>query len=69
MTATEQRTRWYLKGRGYEFCNCLPGCGCNFHGSPTSSDGSCQAMVGNEVVEGRCGDVDLSGAKAIAVIA
>jgi hypothetical protein len=69
MTTTAQRTQWYLKGRGYEFCNCLPGCGCNFHGFPTSADGSCQAMVGNEIVEGSCGDVDMSGVKAIAVIA
>lgn len=68
MTTTEQRTRWYLKGRGYEFCNCAPGCGCNFSGFPTSADGSCKAMVGNEIVEGSCGDVDLSGVKAIAVI-
>jgi hypothetical protein len=68
MTTTEQRTRWYLKGRGYEFCNCSHGCGCNFAGFPTSADGSCKAMVGNEIVEGSCGDVDLSGVKAIAVI-
>jgi hypothetical protein len=68
MTTTEQRTRWFLKGRGYEFCNCAPGCGCNFAGFPTSTDGSCKAMVGNEILEGSCGDVDLSGVKAIAVI-
>ncbi len=68
MTTTEQRTRWQLKGRGYEFCNCAPGCGCNFHGFPTSPDGSCKAMVGNHILEGSCGDVDLSGVKAIAVI-
>jgi hypothetical protein len=68
MTTTEQRTKWHLKGRGYEFCNCAPGCGCNFHGFPTSADGSCRAMVGNDIVEGSCGDVDLSGVKAIAVI-
>jgi hypothetical protein len=68
MTTTEQRTRWYSKGRGYGFCNCAPGCGCNFHGFPTSADGSCRAMVGNHILEGSCGDVDLSGVKAIAVI-
>src|SRR5690348_12928547 len=64
MTTTEQSTRWYLKGNGYEFCNCAPGCGCNFHGFPTSADGSCRAMVGNHILEGSCGDVDLSGVKA-----
>lgn len=68
MTTTEQGTRWYLKGRGYEFCNCAPGCTCNFSGFPSSSDGSCKAMVGNEILQGSCGDVDLSGVKAIAVI-
>lgn len=68
MTTTEQRTRWQLKGRGYEFCNCAPGCGCNFHGFPTSPDGSCKAMVGNRILEGSCGDIDLSGVTAIAVI-
>lgn len=68
MTTTEQRTRWYLKGRGYEFCNCAPGCTCNFSGFPSSSDGSCKTMVGNEILDGVCGDVDLSGLKAIAVI-
>jgi hypothetical protein len=68
MTTTEQRTRWHIEGRGYEFCNCNPGCTCNFSGFPSSSDGSCKAMVGNDIVEGSCGDVDLSGVKAIAVI-
>jgi hypothetical protein len=68
MTTTEQRTRWHLRGRGYEFCNCNPGCTCNFSGFPSSSDGSCKAMVGNDIVDGSCGDVELSGVKAIAVI-
>jgi hypothetical protein len=68
MTTTEQRTRWHLKGRGYEFCNCNPGCTCNFSGFPSSADGSCKAMVGNDIVDGSCGDVELSGVKAIAVI-
>lgn len=68
MTTTEQRTRWHIQGRGYEFCNCNPGCTCNFSGYPSSSDGSCKAMVGNDISEGSCGDVDLAGVKAIAVI-
>lgn len=54
-------TKWRLKGVGYEFCNCKPGCTCNFSGFPSSSDGSCKAFVGLEITEGRCGDVDLSG--------
>lgn len=59
---------WTLKGKGYEFCNCNPGCTCNFSGFPTSSDGSCKALVGNHIVSGSCGDVDLSGVKAAALI-
>ena len=68
MTATETTTKWFLKGRGYEFCNCAPGCTCNFSGFPSSPDGSCKAYVGNFIDEGRCGDVDLAGLKAIAVL-
>jgi hypothetical protein len=69
MTATETRTGWHLKGTGYEFCNCQPGCTCNFSGFPTSSDGSCQAAVGTHIEEGHCGDIDLSGIDAVAIIA
>jgi len=68
MTATETTTAWRLRGKVYEFCNCQPGCTCNFSGFPTSADGSCKAAVGTHVVEGRCGDVDLSAIKAIAII-
>jgi hypothetical protein len=32
--ATGTTTRWKLKGRGYEFCNCDFGCVCNFGGFP-----------------------------------
>jgi hypothetical protein len=28
------KTRWEIKGTGYEFCNCDFGCGCNFGGWP-----------------------------------
>ena len=68
MVATQIDTKWFLKGRGYEFCNCAPGCTCNFSGFPSSTDGSCKALVGNFIDEGRCGDVDLSGLKAIAIL-
>lgn len=68
MTATETTTSWRLKGSGFEFCNCQPGCTCNFSGFPTSPDGSCRAAVANRITEGRCGDVDLSGIDAVAII-
>lgn len=70
MTVTEapSTTSWSLTGVGYEFCNCQPGCTCNFSGFPTSSDDSCKAMVANVISSGRCGDVDLSGVTAVAII-
>ena len=68
MTTTETTTAWRLKGKGYEFCNCQPGCTCNFSGFPTSPDGSCKALVGNHITEGHCGDVDLGGIKVAAII-
>ncbi len=65
---TETATTYRLRGIGYEFCNCQPGCTCNFSGFPTSPDGSCKAAVANHIEEGSCGDVDLSGVDALAII-
>jgi hypothetical protein len=62
-------TTWKLRGRGYEFCNCDFGCGCNFGGFPNSDDGSCRAIVGMQIAEGSCGDVDLSGVTCAAIVA
>jgi hypothetical protein len=61
-------TPWKLRGKGYEFCNCDFGCGCNFGGFPNSEDGSCRALVGLNIAEGSCGDVDLSGVKCLAIV-
>lgn len=60
-------TKWTLKGQGYEFCNCQFGCGCNFGGFPNSRDGSCRALVGLQVKEGKCGDVNLAGVKCAGI--
>jgi hypothetical protein len=62
-------TEWKLKGRGYEFCNCDFGCGCNFGGFPNSKDGSCRSLVGFEIVSGSRGGTDLSGVKCAAIVA
>ena len=62
------KTEWRLRGRGYEFCNCDFGCGCNFGGFPNSKDGSCRALVGMHILDGRTGDVDLSDVKCAALI-
>ena len=61
-------TQWRMRGKGYEFCNCDFGCGCNFGGFPNSKDGSCRALVGLEVAEGHCGDVLLAGVKCAAIL-
>ena len=61
-------TQWQMRGNGYEFCNCDFGCGCNFGGFPNSKDGSCRALVGLHIAEGRCGDVTLDGIKCAAII-
>jgi len=54
---------WNLRGTYVEFCNCDPGCGCNFKGSPTSPEGNCEAFVANLIEEGRYADLQLTGAK------
>ena len=66
--ATETATRWTMSGRGYEFCNCDFGCGCNFGGFPNSKDGSCRALVGYHILQGKAGAVDLSGVKCAAIV-
>jgi hypothetical protein len=54
-------TQWFMRGKGYEFCNCAFGCGCNFAGVPSSKDGSCRALVGCHILEGKSGVFDLAG--------
>lgn len=65
---TEKKTRWRLKGQGYEFCNCGFGCGCNFGGFPSSKDGSCRAWVGLHIKDGMCGKVRLAGVKCASIL-
>lgn len=67
-TEAETTTRWSLSGVGYEYCNCKPGCTCNFSGFPSSPDGSCRAMVANVIEQGNCGEVDLAGVTAVAIL-
>ena len=66
---TPANTQWEMRGIGYEFCNCDFGCGCNFGGFPNSKDGSCRALVGMHIRDGRCGTVSLSGVKCAALVA
>lgn len=67
-TATATKARWQMSGRGFEFCNCDFGCGCNFGGFPNSKDGSCRALVGLVIERGSCGGVDLGGVKCAAIV-
>ena len=53
---------WRIAGTYLEFCNCDPGCGCNFRGFPTSPEGNCQAVISHVIEEGSREGVDLSGA-------
>ena len=62
------QTSWFLRGTGYEFCNCDFGCGCNFGGFPNSKDGSCRALVAVQIAEGRCGEVSLAGVTCAALL-
>lgn len=68
MAIQQQKLQWNMKGRGYEFCNCDYGCGCNFGGFPNSEDGSCRALVGLDIEAGQVGDVEVSGLKCAAVV-
>ena len=52
---------WRIAGTYIEFCNCDPGCGCNFRGFPTSPEGNCEALLTHVVERGEFDGVDLSG--------
>jgi len=56
---------WTISGTYLEFCNCDPGCGCNFKGSPNSAEGNCQALLGHRIEEGAFDELDLAGSKVV----
>jgi hypothetical protein len=56
---------WTISGTYLEFCNCDPGCGCNFRGSPNSAEGNCQALLGHRIEEGAFDGLDLAGSKVV----
>ena len=55
---------WQIAGTYLEFCNCDPGCGCNFRGFPNSTEGNCQALINHVIESGSSDGTDLAGAKA-----
>ncbi len=64
MAATQ--TPYRVKGVFLETCNCDSGCNCNFGGFP--DHGSCEALIGIKIDEGKIGEVDLSGVKVVLAV-
>jgi hypothetical protein len=60
---TSQRTAFRVRAQCVEACNCAHGCNCQFGGTP--NEGICEFVIGYEVEEGRFGDVDLGGFRAV----
>jgi hypothetical protein len=56
---------WQISGTYIEFCNCQPGCGCNFVGSPNSPEGNCEAFLGHSIESGSFDGVDLGGSRVV----
>jgi hypothetical protein len=64
-TATQPpvRTGYRVRAISVEACNCAHGCNCQFGGTP--NEGKCEFILGYEVREGRFGEVDLAGIRAV----
>lgn len=60
---TPTRTSYRVKAQSVEACSCNHGCNCQFTGFPT--EGICEFVIGYEVTDGRFGDVDLGGLRAV----
>jgi hypothetical protein len=63
VTEAGQRTAYRLKAQSVEACSCAHGCNCQFGGTP--NEGICEFVIGYEVEEGRFGNVDLGGFRAV----
>ena len=60
-------TQWTIKGRELANCNCDYGCPCQFNALPTK--GSCHAVAGYIIEQGRHGDVSLDGLTFVTIYA
>ena len=58
-----ERTAYRVRAQSVEACNCQHGCNCQFGGFP--NEGKCEFILGFDVEEGRLGDVDLRGVRAV----
>jgi hypothetical protein len=54
---------WRVSGTQLEFCNCDPGCACNFDGFPNSAEGNCEGWGLDMIEDGHYDRLDLAGAK------
>jgi hypothetical protein len=57
------RPTYRVRAQSVEACNCALGCNCYFGGTP--HEGICEFIIGYDIKEGRLGDVDLSGVRAV----
>lgn len=64
-TETPARTAYRIRADQIEACNCSVGCGCQFEGFPDY--GPCEFIIAYKIDEGRFGDVDLEGVRAVVV--
>ncbi|HUF35684.1 MAG TPA: DUF1326 domain-containing protein [Gemmatimonadales bacterium] len=62
-TTPGQRTTYRVRAQSVEACSCAHGCNCQFGGTP--NEGICEFVIGYEVEEGRFGNVDLVGFRAV----
>jgi hypothetical protein len=62
-TQPQQRTAYKVKAMSVEACSCAHGCNCQFGGTP--NEGKCEFVIGYEVKQGKYGNVDLTGFRAV----
>ena len=60
---TPARPAYRVRAQSVEACNCALGCNCYFGGTP--HEGICEFIIGYDILEGRFGDVDLTGVRAV----
>jgi hypothetical protein len=60
---TATRIPYKVRAQTVEACSCAHGCNCQFGGTP--NEGFCEFIIGYIVDEGRFGDVDLAGFRAV----
>lgn len=63
VTGGTTRTAFRVRAQSVEACSCAHGCNCQFGGTP--NEGLCEFVIGFSVDEGRFGDVDLAGVRAV----